>query len=277
MSVDTVEKNITETGAWADAEHAQVFDYLHKRPAYFLKRHYESFSEGRFLRQLIPEVQGKTFFEVGCATGELYRYLKHYHKHLAYMGFDISKPAIERARYKFPQADFRLLDDNHAPLADCYGKASIVWCRDVVLHQEDPFGFITKLIELAEEALILRLRTREKGATCLDVKISCQFHWDRHWVPYIILNTTELLKFLSGFPRVSNIVVARRFEVLGGHNYRFLPKDLYESATGTAETAILIKMGKNSSVNPSVSYVDRQDMPTYGYLERIIMKIINSL
>jgi 2-polyprenyl-3-methyl-5-hydroxy-6-metoxy-1,4-benzoquinol methylase len=277
MTNINIPEDITETEAWADNEHAQVFDYLHNRPKYFLRRHYESFNEGRLLSQKAPFLKGNSIYEIGCATGELYRYLSAYHKQFEYTGFDISRPAISRAKSKYPNANFKLLEDNHESLVDKFGKASVVWCRDVVLHQENPYEFLERLINLTEEALILRLRTREKGETLLDVNHSCQFHWDRHWVPYIVLNTNELLDFLGQHKQVSEIIVARRFEVLGGHNFRYLPKELYEKDTGTAETALFIKMGTRQGDKPLITYSDRQDMPTYNYLERAIMKLINSL
>lgn len=277
MTNTEIKKKITETEAWADDEHAEVFDYLHNRPAYFLRRHYESFNEGRFLKEQAKSITGKRFFEIGCATGELYRYISKYKPQFEYTGFDISRPAIGRAKEKYPNAKFELLEDNQDSLNNKFGTASVVWCRDVVLHQEDPYGFLEKLISLTEEALVLRLRTREKGQTYLDTNQSCQFHWDRHWVPYIVLNTNELLDFLGQHDQVSEIIVGRRFEVLGGHNFRYLPKDLYETKTGSAETALFIRMGKRENEKPIITYSDRQDMPKYNYLERAVMKLINSL
>jgi hypothetical protein len=76
---------------------------------------------------------------------------------------------------------------------DRFGRADVVFCRDVVLHQLDPYGFLSTLLDIAAKALVLRLRTRDVGATVLNAEISCQYHYDRHWVPYIVLNTDELI------------------------------------------------------------------------------------
>ncbi len=32
---------VSETAAWEDQMHADVFDYLHKMPRYIVKKHYE--------------------------------------------------------------------------------------------------------------------------------------------------------------------------------------------------------------------------------------------
>lgn len=266
-------KNITETEAWADAEHAKVFDYLHKRPGSLLKRHYESFNEGRLLNEYKREINGQKFYEIGCATGELYRYLSLYHKRFQYTGFDISKPALARAISKFPDANFHLLQSGIDSLVMEFGKADVIWCRDVVLHQKDPYAFLDNLMNSFNELLILRLRTREKGKTSYDSDSSCQLHWDKHWVPYIILNTDELIMHISKFPEVKKIIIARRFEVLGGQNFRFLPKDMYFRDTGTAETAVLVFKGERHGGKIEIVYSDRNDAPKYSYFERLRLKL----
>lgn len=202
-------------------------------PDYLLRKHFESFNEIRLLKALSPEIAGKDFLEVGCATGELYRYLRGGMRHFDYLGADISEPAILKARKKFGQDRFVLLDagDPGQSLAGLSPR-SVVFSRDVVLHQEHPYEFLNGLMSLAREVLVVRLRTREVGDTVFDVERSCQFHYGGHWVPYIVLNTQELLGRLQEDKRVKKIYMSRRFEPLGGHNGRFLPKDLYYPKTG---------------------------------------------
>jgi SAM-dependent methyltransferase len=252
---------ITETGAWADRTHAEVFDGLHIFPPSLLRMHYEGFNEGRLLAQYAQTVQGTRFYEVGCATGELYRYIRSYHQRFEYHGFDISEPAIARARQKYPDARFNHYHGDLARLREEVGETDVVWCRDVVLHQSRPLEFLDRLIELTRDTLVLRLRTRDSGATVTDTRQSCQLHWDRHWVPYIVLNTEEMLERISSHGDVGRIVVARSYEVLGGHNYRYLPKELYFSSARAAETAVLVQKRPRPAAGVEVIYMDRQDRP----------------
>ena len=113
-----------------------------------------------------------------------------------------------------------------------------------MLHQEDPYRFIDSLLSSAKKSLILRLRTRDTGETIFDKNLSCQMHYDNYWMPYIVLNIDELIQFISQSERVKTIVINKSYEVLGGHNQRYLPKDLYFSKTGCAETSLLIDLGK---------------------------------
>ncbi len=59
---------------------------------------------------------------------------------------------------------------------------AVVWARDVVLHQPDPFEYLSRLLPISNEVTILRLRTRDKGATVRDAELSYQWHYN-HWVP----------------------------------------------------------------------------------------------
>lgn len=158
-----------------------------------------------------------------------------------------------------------------------HGTADIVFCRGVVLHQPDPFGFLRQLLGIAREALVLRSRTRDRGATVLDADRSCQFHYDRHCVPYIVINTQELLDALAADASVRRIVVSRRYEVQGGHNFRFLPKEPYCSAAGGAETAVLAVKAKGPRRGaPAVEFDDQPDGPAWNLLERAILRFLLS-
>src|SRR5687767_12511905 len=87
--------------AWEDARHARVYDRLALSPTFLLKKHFESSNDVRLLSEESPSIRGVRFFEIGCATGELHRYLRRYLSRFDYHGFDISAPAIERATAKF--------------------------------------------------------------------------------------------------------------------------------------------------------------------------------
>lgn len=268
---------VSEKEAWADQTHARVFDYMHAMPKFILKKHYESFNEGKLLAAYESRISGSRFFEIGCATGELYRYLSNYRRRFDYTGFDISRPAIERARHKYPEGRFHQLTGGFPEIRETFGQPDVVWCRDVVLHQTDPYGFLGDLIDLANEAVFLRLRTRDVGATEVRSEISCQLHWDRYWVPYIVMNTDEMIARVASRPDVRRIVVARAYEVLGGQNFRFLPKDLYFSSARTAETALYVEKG--TAARTEVLFMDRpqSDRPKYTLLERAIRKFYSHL
>lgn len=264
---------VSDKQAWGDPDHAKVFDYMHSMPNFILKKHYESFNEGRLLMEV--QLKSGVLYEVGCATGELYRYLRNNQRHLSYHGFDLSEPAIRRAREKYPEARFTKLNGGTEEIRKKFEQPDLVWCRDVIMHQNDPYLFLKGLVELAKEAVIMRFRTRDKGATIFRTEDSCQLHWDRFWVPYIVLNTDEMLHAISAHSDVCEVVVCRACEVLGGHNSRILPKDLYFKSSGTAETALLIRKGIRKGNSMRIIYQDSKnsDRPQYNYFERMVQKL----
>lgn len=261
---------VSEKEAWRDQAHVETFDFMHDMPDLILRTHYESFNEGRLLKKYSPGITGKKFYEIGCATGELYRYLRSSHSQFNYCGFDISEPAIQRAKQKYPEASFHLLAGGFEELHKNYARPDVVWCRDVVFHQNDPYAFLDNLIRLANQGLFVRLRTRDVGATVADAAISCQLHWDKSWVPYIVLNADEMISRIEAHEDVAGLVVSRAYEVLGGQNYRFLPKELYFSNAKSAETALYIQKGQRPAGKLEVSFADQPDRPQYGLGENAI-------
>jgi SAM-dependent methyltransferase len=264
--------------AWAEAVHAREFDRLALSPAFILKKHFESFNEVRLLKQASPAIRGTRFFEIGCATGEFYRYLRRNLPKFEYRGFDISAPAIVRARTKF-ESDRFVTITSISEMKARVGTASVVFCRDVVHHQMQPLECIGELIDLSEECLVMRLRTRDVGATVLDPERSCQRHYDNYWVPYMVLNITELVDRLSSHPRVRSIIISRHYEVLGGLVSRYLPKDLYEVETGGAATAVLVRTGldRREGNEAPVQFDDRPDGPAFALWERAVNRLARRL
>ena len=129
-------------------------------------------------------------------------------------------------------------------------KYDIVYSRNVALHQTNPYSFINNLIEKTKFILIIELRTRDIGKTNLDVNNSCQL-CDDVWVPYIVLNYSELLNYLltHNLCKNSKILINRDYQVLGGKNGRYLEKDLYEKNTKSSNTVIKIEFSKNNLNN----------------------------
>lgn len=206
---------------------------------------YGCFIENQYLLEAATKPDIATMLDVGCATAPAYRYLKRngLNGKVKYLGLDLSGPAVTRAQSIHPEARFEVTAGD--PLVSKFPERfDLVYSRDTVLHQESPYTFLDDLLAVTGKVLILRLRTRDTGETCFDVESSCQFHYEQFWMPYIVLNIDELLDNLKGNERVRKIRFNRSYEVLGGNNQRFLPKNLYESATGGAETSLMIELGE---------------------------------
>jgi len=244
--------------AWQEATHADVFDARAQFSLGLLRRVYENFNEFRLFLDYKKEIGGREFLEIGCATGELYRYLQRYHPEFKYHGFDISLPAIERARQKYPDGRFDICKSDLSDIVGSNTKPAVVWARDVVQHQPGPFGYLSRLMTLSGEVTILRIRTRDKGTTVLDPELSCQWHYN-HWVPYMILNIDETVDTICTCIPVKQIVIAKRYVQLGGWHNRFLPKDCYYAATGTAETSLFIARSEEANPKTKIAISIRDD------------------
>lgn len=228
---------------WDTESHAETFDLWNVKSGPEFDFYYGAFSENQYLLQAIKDHIAPTLCDVGCATGTTLRHLRRRlgPSGYSYTGIDLSGTAIARARYLYPDADFSQVVPG--PIRSGMGQGyDIVFSRDTVLHQTDPYGFLSQLLELAEKCLIVRLRTRDEGDSVIDHSLSCQMHYDQHWMPYIVLNTDELLAWFAASKRVSKITINRSYEVLGGINYRFLPKELYQTSAGGAETSLRIDL-----------------------------------
>ncbi len=235
---------------WDTEDHLNTFDFWNPMTDFYFNYVYGSFAEQNYLKEAINDSQKKNILDVGCATGTTYRFLKSNNAfpRLEYSGLDLSSTAVNKAKKLYPEGNFVKKDQE--PLKDYLKKTyDVVYSRDTIMHQEDPLTFLDGLMKSANETLIVRTRTRDKGATCFDFTQSCQMHYDKFWMPYIVLNIDELISAIKKDPRVCEIKVNRSYEVLGGLNYRFLPKELYLTEAGGAETAIMIKFNPSKSKN----------------------------
>ena len=61
------------------------------------------------------------------------------------------------------------------------------------------------------------------------------------------MNINEILGFLSRYKFIKKVTINRSYEILGGHNYRFLPKDLFFKDAGGAETTIHIEIDRSKT------------------------------
>lgn len=141
------------------------------------------------------------------------------------------------------------------------------------MHQDEPLKFLGKLIKYASRFLILRLRTRDNGETNWNVNQSCQMHYDKYWMPYIVINIDELIDFIINLREPTSIKINKSYETLGGNNYRYLPKDLYFSNAGGAETSILIdfeRLNKKETIIETTRRLEGQQFLQRNRLKYII-------
>jgi len=259
--------------AWKSKDHVQLFDSWSRIPLCVLRDRYERCNEVRLLNAWL-EGRSPNFFllEVGCATGEFYRYFADRYRQATYVGCDISEAAIRRAQEKYASPGRFIHTDEKLVSVACL-KPDVVFCRDVILHQPAPFDFLHRLYELAHQAVVLRLRTRDEGATETDPEKSCQLNYGV-WAPYIVLNCKELVSCLQQFlPPPCCIRLAKHYTVLGGQHARFLPKDCYYPKTATAESALLIEKGTGNDA----CTVMEEAMPEHlqlGLLSRVLARLL---
>ncbi len=254
-----METKISKTHeAWHEDVHAELFDAWYKLSLRELKMTFESFNEVQLFGENKPFIKGRKFVEIGCATGELYRYLKAFHPEFQYFGFDISEPAIRRAQEKYPKGNFSVCEEDLSDVIGQHLSPSVLFERNVVVHQPNPFEFLSKIVTMPNEAVILRLRTRDEGGTVLDPELSCQWHYSR-WVPYMVLNIDECIEKIKQTVNFEALYIVKNYQQLGGHTNRFLPKECYYPETGTAETAVYIQLAKNKVSSPRIFISERDD------------------
>lgn len=240
--------------AWKQQDHVRLFSSWDQYPTGALVKQCHTFNDFQLFDSIAGNQECRTVSDVGCATGGFYRYFHRQWPSLGYKGFDISQLAVEHARNLYPEGNFTVFDGQLKSQADV--ESDIVFCRDVTHHQTNPQTFLSDLYDIAKEYLVLRVRTREIGATVFDVEQSCQYTYGR-WVPYIVFNTTEIMELISSFyPSPARITIKRHPVILGGQNSRYLPKELYDPETDTAETAILIKKRKGNLAEETVTSVE---------------------
>lgn len=258
---------------WNTESHLQTFNVWNRQSDVQFNFAYGNFAEQRYLRATAQRLQKPSILDVGCATGTTYRFLRNSMGEGAfdYLGLDLSEPAIEQATRLYPQEKF--VAKGREPLAEYLPKRhDVVFSRDTVLHQTSPYEFLTDLLSAAEKVLILRLRTRDSGATVFDTEQSCQMHYDQYWMPYIVLNTDELVAFLRSNAAVRRVTMNRSYEILGGQNSRYLPKELYFSSAGAAETAVMIELDRGNKATRPVEVVFENALEGHAFLRRHRLK-----
>ena len=174
---------------WDTKNHLIEFNSWNKKCNLDFNYTYGSFSEQKYLLSAIRNLENPKIVDIGCATGTTYRYLKNKlgDSGYSYTGIDISSHVIKKAESLYPNANF--IESTEDEFIKILGsKVDIVYSRDLVLHQEDPYEFLNQLIDITDKFLIIRLRTKDEGETEFDISKSCQMHYDLYWMPYIVLN-----------------------------------------------------------------------------------------
>ncbi|MDA1128320.1 MAG: class I SAM-dependent methyltransferase [Chloroflexi bacterium] len=240
--------------AWKKDEHARYFGTWDHLSTATLVKICDQFNECQLFRTLADSKPSGSLSDVGCATGRFFRYFKKIAPGLEYKGFDISEAAIQYAKGLYPAGNFTRFDGDVKSTPDI--RSDIVFCRDVVIHQENPSEFLSDLYDATKSYLILRVRTRETGSTVFDTAQSCQYVYGQ-WVPYMVYNTAELIDLIRSFePSPAKITLWRFPLVLGGENGRFVPKELYYPETGTAESALLIEKRADGAAGETVVNIE---------------------
>ena len=228
---------------WDSDSHKNEFDFWNKHTDLYFNYLYGSFSEQQYLLEAAKIIDKPEIVDIGSATGTTYRFLRNIigASNFLYKGIDLSSSAIERARSLYPEANF-LKSNGESPYEILRLRSDIVYSRDTIFHQENPYEFLDQLLEITKRFLIIRVRTRDNGETEFDFSKSCQIHYDSFWMPYIVLNIEELISHIKKNNNVVKVKINRSYDVLGGHNNRSLPKDLYFKKSGTAETSMMIEL-----------------------------------
>lgn len=247
---------------WQSEGHVRLFDSRSALSDRALIAHYEAFNDVHLLGEFLSRNPQLYLVEVGCATGEFYRYLRLKYPSVQYAGVDIARPALERARRKYPEALFVLQEPGFSLSGWLRSvgrpeKVAVIYSKDVVHHQPDPFDFLGQLLEAASGAAILRLRTRDSGASVLDPNLSCQHHYNG-WMPYLVMNLQETVEYVQRSLPHCEVIVQRHHVILGGRENRYLPKECYLPETGTAETAMAVLL--NSDHPGEVRIEDKPEM-----------------
>src|SRR5262245_35658889 len=129
---------------WQNPRHIECFDFRASLNDTDLARHYEATNEIKMLGGL-GIIHGP-FVEVGCATGQMYRYMRRRYPAIKYLGMDISRSAIETAQQRFPAGAFACQAE--VPAAD------VIFARDVAHHQPDAARYLQMLVSRASVAVI---------------------------------------------------------------------------------------------------------------------------
>ncbi len=263
---------------WNTSSHLGTFDFWNALSNPTFNFMYGNFQENRYLIDLIKTGKAKSVVDIGCATGTTYKLLRNYFgkNKPVYNGFDISEPAILQARRLHEKNIFHLSNHNDYRKLPKQ-KRDIIFSRDTLMHQEKPLEFLSELIEFANKYLVLRVRTRDNGETEWNIDKSTQMHYDKYWMPYIVINTDELINFIITEKKPKAITINRSYEILGGHNFRYLPKELYYESAKGAETALCIEYVEINKTQTQILYTENIEGQKFVKKNRVKILLFRAL
>lgn len=264
---------------WKSIEHKKTFNVWNRMSKNYFNYIFSSFEENKYLLKYLNKKKKFSILDYGCSSGYLKRFLDlNFSKKFDYTGYDISEQSINLAKQLYGNDYF--LNENDYQLNTNFKKKifDVVYSRDTVLHQSDPWKFIDQLVSKVKKILILRLRTRNNGETILNTEKSCQLVSGEKWVPYIVLNYQELIEYLQKF-NFKFIITNRSKTVLGGKNNRFLDKSLYYKNTEGAETSLLASYEENLEEKKFIEThnLEGHDFIQKNYFKTTFFKILNRL
>jgi hypothetical protein len=265
--------------AWKKIEHFDAYNFWNKISDSYFKYLYGSFKENQYLLNILRD-EKLNIAEIGCAVGYGKRFLNLNKLKNLYVGYDISNESIKNAKLLYGDELFHHIDENNLSEQIISKPFDVVYSRDTVPHQIDPYNFLNELIKMTKKHLILRLRTRDTGETILNHELSCQLQPGDEWAPYIVLNYDELINFLKKTNRVTRIEVNRSYVVLGGQNFRYLEKALYMKKTKTAETSMNITF--DGSKESPMEIIETFDLEGHDFIKvkkvkTLFYKILNRI
>ena len=118
----------------------------------------------RIIKEMIRALKFQSVLDVGCGAGSLLAEIKSEFPHIKPMGVDVSSSAIELARRRMPDGDFRILDIAQTSLDTTF---DLVVCSEVLEHIPDDIAAMENLGKMTKKYLLVstpqgRMRAFEK-------------------------------------------------------------------------------------------------------------------
>jgi len=167
----------------------------------------------RIIKEMIRPLKFQSVLDVGCGQGSLLAELKLEFPAIKPTGVDVSLSAIEFARRRVPDGDFRVLDVTEASLDTSY---DLVICSEVLEHIPNDLIAIRNLKKMTKKYLLVstpqgRMRGFEKQIGHVRNYASGELVGKIESSGFTIISAVEW-----GFPFYSPLY--RNFLDLGGNN-----------------------------------------------------------
>jgi len=226
------------SAAWNSPSHLEAFsDWFEDLRIYRELRSRQIYQNlGRCLSEVVD--QAEVINELGVGGGRSYQFFtnllngrrKGRAKNGNYKGYNIAQQCVDLCNSTFGPR-FELVDESSE-----FRKCDLFFFFDVLVHSEDPLALLDKVSLSTTKFLCFQTPTRDAGVTEYNPEKSCRLE-NGTWVPWIVFNLDELLDELRerGFER---FLVLKACKDFSGGGKRFLPKEFFEPAVGSARTAI---------------------------------------